>query len=62
MTYEEKKHRLITQAQTLIQKGCKLSLGKKTSNLFRSRKIMTKRLDVSTFDQGHPYRQRELDC
>lgn len=41
----------MAQAQQLIQSGCKLALGKKTSNLFRNRHVPKKSLDVSSFNQ-----------
>lgn len=49
--YREKKQQLADQARSLINEGCKLTLGKKTSNLFRSHSIPDKHLDVSKFNQ-----------
>lgn len=50
-TYQDKKQHLIAQAQEIIKSGGKLALGKKTSNLFRSHRVPSKRLDVSHFNQ-----------
>ena len=48
--YQQRKLRVIQEAQSFIAAGHKLALGKKTSNLFRNRKHVGPRIDVSDFN------------
>lgn len=49
--YAAKKQALQKQVDAILKTGNKLALGKKTSNLFRNRKVNGPRLDVSGFNQ-----------
>jgi FAD/FMN-containing dehydrogenase len=49
--YELKKERLVAQFREALARGAGIGLGKKTSNLFRSRKQAGQLIDVTAFDR-----------
>ncbi|HBG06750.1 MAG: hypothetical protein A2075_14645 [Geobacteraceae bacterium GWC2_58_44] len=50
LQYEEKKARLVADFKEALARGATVGLGKKTSNLFRSRKQAKELIDVSDFN------------
>ena len=49
--YEEKKARIVAEFQEALARGATIGLGKKTSNLFRSRDQAKQLIDVSDFNK-----------